>query len=149
MVNFYSCFLREDCNATIQDLAGMLWKWIWVRIDILVDHCVFLSPFFTQDHINHIRIVAGVDSVGIGSDYNGVSQFPPGMEDESSYPKLFAELLRQGNWSEEELGKLANGNLIRVWKHVEVIRDILSDQEPFEELMDNWTNPECHTKNSE
>ena len=47
------------------------------------------------DHIDHVRLLAGVDHVGLGSDYNGVDEFPPGMEDESSYPKIIAQLLQE------------------------------------------------------
>ena len=92
--------------------------------------------------------MAGVDCVGLGSDYNGVSTFPEGMENESSYPLIFQELLRQGNWTEEDLGKLANGNLIRVWKEVEEVRDLLQWEDPLEELIDEVylkENAECYS----
>ena len=99
------------------------------------------------DHINHIRIVAGVDCVGLGSDYNGVSEFPPGMENESTYPLLFAELLKQG-WNDEDLGKLASRNLIRVWSEVEAVRDSMQDKDPVEKLIDPTAlgdNTECYS----
>ena len=99
-------------------------------------------------HINHIREVAGVDFVGLGSDYNGVSQFPPGMENESSYPLIFTELLRQGNWTDQELGKLASGNLIRVWGEVEAVRDNMQHEDPLEDLIDPadlGDNTQCYS----
>jgi len=70
------------------------------------------------DHVEHVREVAGVDHVGIGSDYDGVDWLPEGLEDTSTYPALIAELLRRG-WSEEDCGKLASGNIIRTLRAAE------------------------------
>jgi membrane dipeptidase len=69
-------------------------------------------------HIEHIRDVAGVDHVGIGGDYDGISQVVVGMEDVSTYPALFAELSRRG-WSEADLRKLAGENALRTWRDAE------------------------------
>lgn len=74
------------------------------------------------DHIEHIRKVAGVDSVGIGGDLDGIPDTPDGLEGVDKYPKLFEELARRG-WKDDELGKLAGGNLLRVLrKNEEVAR---------------------------
>jgi membrane dipeptidase len=70
------------------------------------------------DHIEHIRDVAGVDHVGIGSDFDGIEDTPIGLEDVSTFPTLLAELSRRG-WSEEDLAKLAGGNVMRVWRDAE------------------------------
>jgi len=70
------------------------------------------------DHIEHVREVAGIDHVGIGSDFDGISSTPVGLEDVSTYPALFAELSRRG-WSEPDLRKLAGENLLRVWRSAE------------------------------
>lgn len=70
------------------------------------------------DHIEHIRQVAGVDHVGIGSDFDGIDSGPAGLEDVSKFPDLFAELIRRG-WSDEDLRKLAGLNLLRVWHDAE------------------------------
>jgi membrane dipeptidase len=70
------------------------------------------------DAIEHVRQVAGVDHVGIGSDFDGISETVDGLEDVSKYPALFAELARRG-WSDADLMKLANGNVLRVLKQVE------------------------------
>lgn len=65
------------------------------------------------DHIEHVRRVAGVDHVGIGSDFDGTdNDLPVGLEDVSTYPALFAELSRRG-WTEADLRKLAGENLLR------------------------------------
>ncbi|HJQ21347.1 MAG TPA: dipeptidase [Gemmatimonadaceae bacterium] len=68
--------------------------------------------------IDHVRQVAGVDHVGIGSDFDGITENVIGLEDVSKYPSLFAELARRG-WSEEDLKKLAGGNILRVLKDAE------------------------------
>lgn len=70
------------------------------------------------DHIDYIRSVAGVDHVGIGGDFDGISTVVMGLEDVSTYPALFAELARRG-WSEADLRKLAGENMLRVLEGVE------------------------------
>jgi membrane dipeptidase len=70
------------------------------------------------DHIEHIRKVAGVDHVGLGSDFDGITNVPVGLEDVSTFPQLFAELIRRG-WSDEDLKKLAGRNLLRVLRATE------------------------------
>ncbi len=72
------------------------------------------------DHIDHVRGVAGVDHVGIGSDFDGFPSSPIGLEDVSTFPALFAELSRRG-WTEEELRKLAGENLLRAWREAEAV----------------------------
>jgi membrane dipeptidase len=65
------------------------------------------------DHLDHIRRLAGPDPVGIGGDFDGISEVVEGLEDVSAYPALFAELARRG-WSERELRQLAGENILRV-----------------------------------
>ena len=65
------------------------------------------------DHIAHIRDVAGVDHVGVGSDFDGITTVPVGLEDVSKFPDLLAELLRRG-WSEQDVRKVAGLNVLRV-----------------------------------
>jgi membrane dipeptidase len=64
------------------------------------------------DHIEHIRQVAGVDHVGIGSDFDGIPDAPVGLEGVDRYPALLAELMRRG-WSDADIAKLAGENLLR------------------------------------
>ncbi len=71
------------------------------------------------DHIEHIRDVAGVDHVGLGSDFDGMTAVPEGLEDVSTFPALLAELARRG-WTDEDLAKLAGGNFLRVLRAAEV-----------------------------
>jgi membrane dipeptidase len=70
------------------------------------------------NHIEHIRNVAGIDHVGIGADYDGISVVIQGLEDVSKYPALFAELSRRG-WTETALRKLAGENVLRAFAQAE------------------------------
>ncbi|PYP42529.1 MAG: membrane dipeptidase [Gemmatimonadetes bacterium] len=72
------------------------------------------------DHIDHVRQVAGVDHVGIGSDLDGITETVDGLEDVSTFPALFAELARRG-WKEAELRKLAGENVLRVLAQAEQV----------------------------
>jgi membrane dipeptidase len=68
------------------------------------------------DHIEHIRKVAGVDHIGLGSDFDGMGPVTPtGLEDVSHFPDLFAELIRRG-WKDGDLKKLAGENMLRVMR---------------------------------
>ena len=70
------------------------------------------------NHIDHIRKVAGIDHIGIGGDFGGTDSLPDGLGTVATYPALFAELVRRG-YSREELGKIAQGNVLRVMRAVE------------------------------
>jgi membrane dipeptidase len=70
------------------------------------------------DHIEHARKIAGVDHVGIGSDFDGIDAGPDGLEDVSKFPALFAELMRRG-WTDGDLKKLAGENVLRVLRGAE------------------------------
>ena len=72
------------------------------------------------DHIDHIRKIAGIDHIGIGSDFDGFFGATEGLEDVSKFPHLFAELLRRG-YSTPELKKIAGLNLLRVLRQAEKI----------------------------
>ena len=116
MANFYSCYIIDDChknNATIDDVVK---------------------------HINHIRKVAGVDHVGIGGDYNGVSILPIGLEDVSGFPKVFEALINDKTfeWTDDDLEKLASRNILGVFRAVESVRDGLAQSK-----VDNtWIDPQ-------
>ncbi|WP_430790948.1 dipeptidase [Actinoplanes sp. G11-F43] len=70
------------------------------------------------DHVEHAREVAGIDHVGIGGDFDGTPEVPADLADVSGYPRLFAELAGRG-WSEAELERLANRNILRALRDAE------------------------------
>ncbi len=88
MVNFVPDYLTRRSNATANDVA---------------------------EHIEHIRKIAGVDHVGIGSDFGGTDFLPDGLRTVADFPALFA-LLRQRGWNSADLSKLASGNILRVMR---------------------------------
>ena len=96
------------------------------------------------DHVDHVRKVAGADHVGLGGDYDGNDSWPEGLEDVSGYPRLLAELARRG-WSDEDLGKLASGNVLRVMKRAEEVARRLQRERPAStatiESLDGATSP--------
>jgi membrane dipeptidase len=82
------------------------------------------------DHIVHIAKVAGVDHVGIGSDFDGVgNSLPKGLEDVSTYPALLAELMRRG-WSDEDVRKVAGENILRVMAEAEKVAAGMANELP-------------------
>ena len=93
MVMFYPPFISPREEATLSDVA---------------------------DHVEHVASLAGIDHVGIGSDFDGIELVPVGLEDVSKFPALFTELARRG-WSEEDLRKLAGENVLRVWREAEAV----------------------------
>ena len=82
------------------------------------------------DHVDHIAKVAGVDHVGIGSDFDGVGNaLPEGLDDVSTYPALLAELMRRG-WSDKDIAKLAGGSLLRVMAAAEAVSKGMAGELP-------------------
>jgi membrane dipeptidase len=83
------------------------------------------------DHIEHVVKVAGHDHVGLGGDLDGIGydEAPPGMNSVSGYPLLFAELIRRG-WSDQDLAKLAGGNVLRVMRQAEAVAASMKDEAP-------------------
>ena len=87
---------------------------------------------FLADHIDHIRAVAGIDHVGLGSDFDGVRSLPEGMRDVSGYPALLAELMRRG-YTREDLAKVAGLNVLRVMEQAErVANELRATEAPLE-----------------
>ena len=70
------------------------------------------------DHIDHIRKVAGIDHIGLGGDFDGITSVPEGLEDVSKYPALTAELLRRG-YKDEEIKKILGLNILRIMRAAE------------------------------
>jgi membrane dipeptidase len=70
------------------------------------------------DHIDHIRKIAGIDHIGLGSDFDGITSVPVGLEDVSTFPMLIAELLRRG-YTDDDVRKIASRNILRVMRGAE------------------------------
>ncbi len=81
------------------------------------------------DHIDHVHRVAGADQVGIGSDFDGITYVPRGLDDVSRFPDLFAELIRR-DWTDDDLRKLAGGNVIRALRVAEQVAVRLRRERP-------------------
>ena len=79
------------------------------------------------DHIEHIVKVAGIDHVGIGSDFDGVGDLPEGLSGVQTYPALLAELMRRG-WSDVAIAKLAGENVLRVMAAAEKTAAAMKDE---------------------
>jgi membrane dipeptidase len=96
------------------------------------------------DLIEHVRDVAGVDHVGIGSDLDGIEETPVGLEDVSTFPALIAELLRRG-WKPEDAKKVIGLNVLRVMRQVEAVAARLQRERGPSlaqiEILDGWPTP--------
>ncbi len=79
------------------------------------------------DHIDHIRKVAGIGHIGLGSDFDGITSVPVGLEDVSTYPALTVELLKRG-YSDDDVKKILGLNLLRVMRQVERVSAELHDK---------------------
>jgi membrane dipeptidase len=85
------------------------------------------------DHIDHVAKVAGIDHVGLGSDFDGVSSLPEGIDSAADLPKITAELMKRG-YSAADMHKILGGNIMRVFRDVEKMRDQIAaegEQDPL------------------
>ena len=76
------------------------------------------SVIQVADHVDHVRKVAGIDHLGLGSDFDGITSVPVGLEDVSTFPTLIAELLRRG-YTDDDIKKIASRNILRVMRAAE------------------------------
>ena len=88
-----------------------------------------VTPSVVADHIEHVVKVAGYDHVGIGGDLDGIPYAPEGLDGVEDYPNLFAELIRRG-WSDENLAKLAGGNILRAMRQAEAVAASMKNEPP-------------------
>jgi len=148
MVTFIPSFLSQD----VWDMEETLWatnagiettreyRDVWLAYDAKVG-AIRASINDVANHIEHVRDVAGIDHVGIGSDFWGMPDMPVGLEDVSGFPRLFAELIERG-WNDEELRKLAGQNMLRVMREVEsVARKLQSDTPPSNVTIADFDGP--------
>ena len=140
MANFYPAFVSQAVASWDADRAGASAKFdaLYVgqpdRAKAAMDKWRKEHPqpqatiAQVADHIDHIRKIAGVESVGIGSDFDGIEVTPVGLDGVDKYPALFEELARRG-WTDDELAGLAGRNLLRVMREAEQAAAKLQAQE--------------------
>jgi membrane dipeptidase len=150
MVTFVESFTSEELRQWYAERSGYLAKMeslypgqpdiIEEMMDEWTDENEMPKSTLEQvaDHIDHIRDQVGVDHIGIGGDYDGISSLPTGLDDVSTYPNLFAELLKRG-YSEEDLRKIAGENMLRVMRGVEATAERLQNERgPSEALITDF-----------
>jgi len=132
MVNFYPSYVSEEDRLWAADDAGEEARQKALHPDdpdaattaLHAWEAAHPRPPATvaqvADHVEHIRAVAGVDHVGLGSDFDGIPYTPVGLEGVDCFPNLLLALMRRG-WSDTDLSKLAGANLLRVMRAAESI----------------------------
>ena len=125
--------LWEDGKIDLLKEAQTDAEWNEVNRQYLADHGTppLASLADVADHIEYVARIAGVDHVGIGSDYYGAEgdELIQGLEDVSRFPYLIAELVRRG-WSDEDLRKLSGENLLRAFAEAEEVAATARESRP-------------------
>ena len=146
MVNFVPGYVSNDMNHWIADKAAETTRYSSPPYDglyigqperaaaaLAAWEKAHPQPLVTvkdvADHIEHIVQVAGIDHVGIGSDFDGIDMVPVGLASVADYPNLFAELIHRG-WTDAMLAKLAGTNLLRVMRKAEAVSASMKDVMP-------------------
>lgn len=150
MVTYVGSFVSEELRQYYADRAAYQRRVEYLHpgeVDVIAEKMEAWdaeheapTPTLNQlaDHIDHLRDEIGVDYIGIGADYDGTSGLPEGLEDVSTYPNLFAELLKRG-YSEEELKKIAGLNMLRVMRGAEETAARLQEErQPSEVLISDF-----------
>ena len=132
MVNFAPLFVSAD-RAIARSGSTAVWKDANARFpDDKEAREAVMEAFYAEhpappatleevaDHMDYIRRVAGIEVVGIGSDFDGIGDVPIGLEDVSRYPYLVAELINRG-WSDQDIRKALGENLLRVLAKAEQV----------------------------
>jgi membrane dipeptidase len=130
-INFYSGFISKEYDRKVDELGSRRQSFMDSLLKVNPDSAIArtkwrdyfrseakkVQPTLAQlvDHIDYIVKLAGDDYVGIGSDYDGVSSLPIGMDDVTTYPKITEELVRRG-YSKKSIKKILGGNVMRVMK---------------------------------
>jgi membrane dipeptidase len=129
-VNFGAMFVNSAVNAQFETIRKEILQHIqanhlqgpersryveqrWKQVQLVKAHVGDVA-----DHIDHIAKLAGIDHVGIGSDFDGITYVPEGLEDVSAYPNLIYELLKRG-YNEQDIRKICGANFLTVWAAVE------------------------------
>lgn len=127
MINYYPSFLDSTARRLSGELDALLKSKGLKEEDAAAESVIRefrekhpnpVDVGTVANHIDHVVKIAGIDHVGLGSDYDGVGgNLPKGLEDVSTYPVLIHELLKRG-YSDTDIEKICSGNLFRVWNQV-------------------------------
>jgi len=126
MINFGSSFLTRKGNRALQAIYNRVMRGevkeedseIQAALDSIRSQPELMGSIsLVADHIDRVVEIAGIDHVGFGSDFDGVSNLPVDLEDASKYPDLIKELLERG-YSEKDISKVCYENIFRVWNEV-------------------------------
>jgi membrane dipeptidase len=129
-VNFGAMFVNPAVNAQFEKLRQEILQHIQANHLEGQERTQYVAQRYKQvhlpkataadvaNHIDHIAKLVGVEHVGLGSDFDGVTEVPEGLEDVSAYPNLIYELLEKG-YSEQNIRKVGGENFLRVWAAVE------------------------------
>jgi membrane dipeptidase len=136
MVNFYPSFLDARTNKEENERSARLRDQVTALRDkykddtkgfdeaerqLMAANPIYLAPYTRiVDHIDHIREVAGIDHVGLGSDFDGVPFLPAGMNGAEDMPLVTYEMLRRG-YSETDIRKVLGENLLRAMAQMEKV----------------------------
>jgi membrane dipeptidase len=145
--NFFSAFISEDwrkaweaqaperkaAEQTAEDNAKAEGRpWVYGQEEAMDKEFAAKIPrpplSALIDHIDHMVKVAGIDHVGIGSDFDGIPSAPEGIDSAADLPKITAELKKRG-YTEAQCEKIMGGNLLRVFGEVEKVSRQLQAQE--------------------
>jgi membrane dipeptidase len=138
MVNFYSGFVVPGYSQKVQALTRDLRRKYpdraerakafnaWLKSD---DGKIRGTIQDVANHVDHIVKVAGIDHVGIGSDFDGIQSWPIGLVDVSCFPKLTEELLKRG-YSEADVHKILGANVLRAFRQAEAVARTLQATTP-------------------
>jgi len=132
MINFGGSFIDGDYQQRTSEVREHIVNWLAENnlsrndpeaqayiSEYNAKHNPFPDVSKVADHIDHVVAIAGIEVVGLGSDYDGVGDsLPTGLKDVSMYPNLIAELLKRG-YKKSDIEKICSGNIFRVWKAVE------------------------------
>ncbi len=152
MVNFYSGFVDPDAAKLLAENSGV-YRELRAKFPDAAEFQKALDEWRKAhklprgtlaqvlDHIDHIAKVAGVDHVGIGSDFDGINSAPVGLEDVSTYPRITQGLLDRG-YSDEAVRKILGGNVLRVLREAEGVAARLSrERQPSLEICPSPRSP--------
>jgi len=128
-ITFGSSFVNNTYRLKMDSLSVVLKEqklsyWSHDAINIIEKykkehHIKFADVSEIAAHIDHVVKIAGIDYVGLGSDFDGVGNtLPTGLKDVSGFPNIIYELLKLG-YSDEDIEKVCSGNILRVWSEVE------------------------------